>query len=83
MVAIRLKKMGRKKKSFFRIVVADSKNRRDGAVIEELGYYYPGISPKEKVLKEFFLDLVQYQHWVSLGAQPSESVKILAKRSSL
>lgn len=64
MVKIRLKRMGRKKRPFYRIVAADSRSPRDGRVIEELGYYDPLTQPK--TIK---VNLDSVEKWVGNGAQ--------------
>ena len=73
MTVIRLTRMGRNKKPFNRIVVTDSRKRRDSGWIESIGYYNPVVEPK--VLK---IDMERYNHWLSVGAQPSEKVNKLA-----
>ncbi|MCJ8327070.1 MAG: 30S ribosomal protein S16 [Campylobacterales bacterium] len=73
MTVIRLTRMGRNKKPFYRIVVTDSRKRRDSGWIESIGYYNPVVEPK--VLK---IDMERYNHWLSVGAQPSEKVNKLA-----
>lgn len=75
MTVIRLTRMGRNKKPFYRIVVTDSRKRRDSGWIESLGYYNPVVEPK--VLK---LDEERYNYWLSVGAKPSEKVKKLAAK---
>ena len=80
MVVIRLKRIGRKKYPFYRIVVADSRVQRDGKVIEELGYYSPKLSLNDKLLKRISLDTDKYKKWVSQGASPSDSVKSLIRQ---
>ena len=75
-VKIRLKRMGMKKMPFYRIVVADSRCPRDGRFIEEIGYYDPRKQPAEiKVDNEAALK------WLSNGAQPTDTVRILLKKS--
>jgi len=75
-VKIRLKRMGMKKMPFYRIVVADSRSPRDGRFIEEIGYYDPRENPaKIKVDNE------SAQKWLSNGAQPTDTVRILLKKS--
>jgi len=74
MTVIRLTRMGRKKRPFYRIVVTDSRKRRDSGWIESIGYYDPMKDPK--VIK---LDEERYNYWLSVGAQPSERVKKLAE----
>lgn len=76
MVKIRLRRMGKKKSPFYRIVVADSRSPRDGRFIEEVGYYDPMTDPNEiKIDKE------KVQKWLDSGAQPTETVKTLLKKS--
>jgi small subunit ribosomal protein S16 len=73
MTAIRLTRMGRNKKPFYRIVVTDSRKRRDSGWIESIGYYNPVVEPK--VLK---IDEERLNYWLGVGAQPSDKVKKLA-----
>lgn len=74
-VRIRLRRMGGKKKPFYRIVVADSSSPRDGRFIEEIGYYNPTTDPVTVKVNE-----EKAQKWLSKGAQPSGKVKdLLAK----
>ena len=76
MVKIRLKRMGMKKHHFYRIVVADERSPRDGRFIEEIGYYDPMKQPAEiKVDNEKAAD------WMKKGAQPTDTVRILLKKS--
>ena len=75
MTVIRLTRMGRNKKPFYRIVVTDSRKRRDSGWIESLGYYNPVVEPK--ILK---LDEERYNYWLSVGAKPSEKVKKIAAK---
>ncbi|MBL6970016.1 MAG: 30S ribosomal protein S16 [Campylobacterales bacterium] len=70
MTTIRLTRMGRKKKPFYRIVVTDSRKRRDSGWIESIGYYNPVVEPKVLKIDEDRLD-----HWLSVGAQMSSKVK--------
>ena len=71
MTVIRLTRMGRNKKPFYRIVVTDSRKRRDSGWIESIGYFNPVVEPK--VLK---IDEERYNYWLSVGAKPSEKVKL-------
>jgi small subunit ribosomal protein S16 len=71
MVVIRLARGGAKKRPFFNIVVADSRNRRDGRFIERVGFYNPVASGAEQPLRVAF-DRVE--HWAKLGAQLSPTV---------
>ncbi len=73
MTVIRLTRMGRNKKPFYRIVVTDSRKRRDSGWIESIGYYNPVSEPK--VLK---LDEERYNYWLGVGAKASEKVSKLA-----
>ena len=74
-VKIRLRRMGAKKKPFYRVVVADSRFPRDGRFIEELGYYNP---LKEPI--EFKVDNEKVKTWIKNGAQPTDTVKSLLKK---
>ncbi|WP_341893130.1 30S ribosomal protein S16 [Variovorax sp. YR752] len=71
MVVIRLARGGAKRRPFFNIVVADSRNRRDGRFIERVGFYNPVASGAEQPLRVAF-DRVE--HWAKLGAQLSPTV---------
>ena len=73
-VKIRLKRMGKVHAPYYRIVVADSRTKRDGRVIEEIGKYHPTESPS---LIEVNSDRAQY--WLGVGAQPTEQVAALLK----
>jgi len=77
-VRIRLKRMGGKKKPFYRIVVADSRYPRDGRFIEEIGYYNPTTKPTT-----FEVDAEKVQQWLSKGARPSDTVKALFTKAGL
>lgn len=78
MVKIRLKRMGMKKKPFYRIVVADERSPRDGRLIEELGTYNPLTNPATVEL-----DVEKAKTWLKNGAQPTETVKSLLKKSGI
>jgi len=80
LVKIRLKRMGRKGHPFYRIVVAEETVKRDGKVIEEIGYYYPTKSDKEKNLKETEVDINKYNAWIKKGAKPTNSVKLIVNK---
>ncbi len=77
-VRIRLKRMGAKKKPFYRIVVTDSRSPRDGRFIEELGYYDPGTDPVT-----FKVNDEKVKEWLSKGARPSDTVKRLLQKSGV
>jgi small subunit ribosomal protein S16 len=74
-VAIRLRREGTKNTPFYRIVVADSRKRRDGRFIEQIGHYNP-LLPENN----FKIDLARAVEWVSKGARPSETVASLMKK---
>ena len=78
MLKIRLRRMGAKKAPFYRIIVADSRAPRDGAFLEELGYYNPLTDPVE--LK---VDNERAAHWLSNGAQPTDTVRALLKKNGV
>jgi small subunit ribosomal protein S16 len=69
---IRLKRLGGKHDPHFRIVIADAKKRRDGSAVEELGYYCP--VGDETTLE---VNAERVQHWLEIGAQPTETVRSL------
>lgn len=77
-VKIRLRRMGAKKAPFYRVVVADSRSPRDGKFIEELGYYNPITEPAE-----IKIDAEKAKKWLENGAQPSDTVKSLLKKSGI
>lgn len=75
MVVIRMKRAGAKKRPFYRVVVADSRARRDGRYIEQLGYYDPLTDPAT-----FKVDAEKFAAWIRRGATPSESVGVMMAR---
>jgi len=75
-VKIRLKRMGKIRQPYYRIVVADSRTKRDGRVIEEIGKYHPKQDPS---LIE--VDSERAQYWLGVGAQPSEPVMALLRKT--
>ncbi len=75
-VKIRLKRLGKIRSPHYRIVVADSRTKRDGRAIEEIGKYHPKNDPS--VIE---VDSERAQYWLSVGAQPSEAVVALLKRT--
>ena len=77
-VKIRLRRMGAKKAPFYRIVVADSRYPRDGRFIEEIGTYNPVATPTEVKV-----DAEKAKQWIANGAQPTETVKSLLKKSGI
>lgn len=76
MVRIRLARLGAKKKPFYRVIVADSRSPRDGRCIETIGHYNPLSDPPALTL-----DVARADHWLSVGAQPSETVADLIARA--
>ena len=75
MVVIRMRKMGSKKRPFFRVVVTDSRIARDSSFVENVGTYHPRSKPAQvSINKE------RIQHWINLGARPSDSVRTLLAR---
>jgi len=79
MVVIRLARGGAKKRPFYNIVVADSRERRDGRFIERVGFYNPMASGAEQPLR-VALDRVTY--WTGVGAQPTDTVKRLLAQAT-
>ncbi|MEW6118243.1 MAG: 30S ribosomal protein S16 [Nitrospirota bacterium] len=78
MVKIRLTRMGAHKKPFYRIIVADSRARRDGPFVEVLGTYDPKKEPSE-----IKVNLDRARHWIGLGAQPTDTVKKLLQKAGM
>ena len=78
MVKIRLKRMGMKKKPFYRLVVTDSRSPRDGRFIEEIGYYNPVSEPVEMKIND-----ERTKYWLGVGAQPSDTVRALLKKGGV
>jgi small subunit ribosomal protein S16 len=79
MVVIRLARSGAKKRPFFNMVVADSRNRRDGRFVERIGYYNPVAAEKEQGLR---VDMERLAHWQGRGAQLSPTAARLVKEFS-
>lgn len=75
MLAIRMRKMGSKKRPFFRVVVIDSRAARDGSFVEIVGHYNPRTKPAKVEV-----DRERVTYWVSKGAQLSDTVRTLLKR---
>jgi small subunit ribosomal protein S16 len=73
-VKIRLKRMGKIRTPFYRVVIADSRTKRDGRVIEEIGTYNPKAEPSV-----ITIDTERAQYWLGVGAQPTEAVAALLK----
>ena len=77
-VKIRLKRMGGKKRPFYRVIVADSRSPRDGRFIEVIGYFDPLSNPQN--LK---IDREKAIKWLKNGAQPTDRAKLLLKKSGV
>ncbi|NOY27786.1 MAG: 30S ribosomal protein S16, partial [Oligoflexia bacterium] len=75
-VRLRLTRMGRKKRPFYRIVAADSRSPRDGRNLEFLGHYNPMVNPSE-----IKVNLERVDYWLSVGASPSDTVASLIKKA--
>lgn len=78
MIKLRLKRMGAKKRPSYRIVAAESSSPRDGRIIESIGHYDPVADPV--VLK---LNEERAKHWISVGAQPSDTVASLLRKQGI
>ncbi len=78
MVKIRLKRIGATKRPKYRVVVQESRTRRDGRVIEEIGFYDPQANPVE-----LRIDTELAKKWLSQGAQPTETAQTLLRRADV
>jgi len=76
-VRIRMKRLGRRHRPFYRICAVDARRPRDGRVLEELGTYDPMIADVDA---RALLNGERIQHWLSVGAQPSDKVKVLIEK---
>jgi small subunit ribosomal protein S16 len=74
-VRIRLKRLGAKKRPFYRVVVADQRSPRDGRIIEQIGKYHPLEDPSL-----IDIDEERAMHWLRVGAQPSDTVRVLMNK---
>ena len=82
MVVLRMQRMGRAHRPFYRIGVMDKRSPRNGRVIENLGWYDPvGTMGKEK--PEFTINEDRVRYWLSVGAQPSDTVRDLLRRAEI
>ena len=79
MVTIRMSRGGSKKRPFYHLVVTDSRNRRDGRFIERVGFFNPTATGNEERLR---IEQDRIDHWIGLGAQPSERVAKLVKENA-
>ncbi|WP_296846741.1 30S ribosomal protein S16 [Treponema sp.] len=80
MVKIRLKRLGAKKRPCYRIVVQDSRKPRDGTTIEEIGTYQPVTQTEGN---QVTVDMERAKYWISVGAQPTETVKKILSKNGL
>jgi small subunit ribosomal protein S16 len=78
MLRIRLRRVGKKKQPSYRIVVADVRAPRDGAIVEQVGHYNPLTDPPTIVV-----DAEKVKHWISVGAKPSDTVERLLRRQGV
>ena len=76
-VRIRMKRLGRKHRPFYRICAMDAREKRDGKTIEELGTYDPMVREKSERVR---LDMERVDYWIGVGAQPTEKVAVLIKK---
>jgi len=76
MLKLRLKKMGRKRQPSYRLVIMETKNRRDGRAIDEVGYYNP-------ITKESFFNSEKIIKWLENGVKPTDTVKGLLKKAKI
>ncbi|PCJ61344.1 MAG: 30S ribosomal protein S16 [Planctomycetota bacterium] len=81
-VRIRLQRGGRKKAPFYRVGVFDAHTRRQGRMIEKLGFYHP-LHTNEDGTTKFEIDEERVKYWLSVGAQPSETVRSLIKKAGI
>ncbi len=79
-VRLRLKRFGRRHRNFYRVTAVDSRKPRDGRVIEELGWYDPQAKESDKQIS---LDRERIEHWLGVGATPSDTVAKLLKRQGI
>lgn len=77
-VKMRLTRIGKKKNPFYRVVIADARSPRDGRFVEEIGYYNPLTEPAE-----IKIDAEKAKQWIKNGAQPTDTVKALLKKSGI
>lgn len=75
MLAIRMRRVGAKKKPYFRVVVTEAKSARESTFVENVGTYHPSEKPARVEINK-----ARVQHWLQLGAQPSNSVRTLLAR---
>jgi len=79
-VKLRLKRFGRRHRSFYRVSAMDTRSPRDGRVIEELGWYDPQAKGAQTQVS---LNRERIEHWLKVGAQPSETVRRLLRHQGI
>jgi len=79
-VKLRLKRMGRRHRPYYRLAAVDTRAKRDGRVIEELGYFDPLSTDPDAGLS---IDTKRAQYWLGVGARPSETVRTLLRRQGV
>jgi len=79
-VRLRLKKMGRRHRSFFRLSAMDGRSPRDGRVVEELGWYDPHAKTAEKQIS---INRERVEYWLTVGAQASDTVRNMLKQQGI
>ncbi|MFQ5807444.1 MAG: 30S ribosomal protein S16 [Phycisphaerae bacterium] len=79
-VRLRLKRLGRRHRPFFRLAAMEGRNPRDGRVLEELGFYDPANKEKAQQVK---LNAARIKYWLSVGAVPSDTVRSLLKKNGI
>lgn len=79
-VKLRLKRLGRTHRPFFRVAAMESRNQRDGRILEELGYYDPANKDPDAQVR---LDVERIQYWLRVGAQPTETVRDLLRKQGI
>lgn len=79
-VRLRLKRLGRKRKAYYRIGAFESTSPRDGKAIEELGYYDPLVQDDEKAIQ---LNKERVEHWLKNGAKPTQTVASILRRRGI
>lgn len=77
---LRLKRFGRRHVACYRIAAVDCRSRRDGRVVEEIGFYDPSAKEAEKQVK---VDRERAEYWLSLGAQPTDTVRQILQRQGI
>ncbi len=77
-IKMRLTRLGAKKKPFYRVIVCDSKSKRDGKYIEQIGYYNPMKEPPD-----INIDAEKAKTWIDRGVIPSDTVKNLLKKANI